>query len=117
MSEKVNSSRHISLTVSVLNRNVTSDEFLAKRLYGYNNKNRLLTLPDKTNNHACQHQYHKPASPILRNKGKCYMTHLPLQVNYNDAQTMPRKEPILSARLTPTRLSKAALTRCHSKRG
>lgn len=27
----------------------------------YNNKNRLLTLPDKTNNHACQHQYHKPA--------------------------------------------------------
>lgn len=29
--------------------------------------------------------------PILRNKGKCYMTHLPLQVNYNDAQTMPRK--------------------------
>lgn len=40
--------------------------------------------------------------PILRNKGKCYMTHLPLQVNYNDAQTMPRKEPVLSARLTPT---------------
>lgn len=34
---------------------------------------------------------------------------MPLQVNYNDAQTMPRKEPVLSARLTPTRLSKAAL--------
>lgn len=61
MSEKINSSRHISLTVSVLSRNVTSDEFLAKRLYGYNNKNRLLTLPDKTNSHACQHQYHRPA--------------------------------------------------------
>lgn len=61
MSGNVNSSRHISLTISVLNRNVTSDEFLAKRLYGYNNKNRLLTLPDKTNSHACQHQYHKPA--------------------------------------------------------
>lgn len=45
------------------------------------------------------------------------MTHLPLQVNYNDAQTMPRKEPVLSARLTPTQLSKAALTKCHSKRG
>lgn len=61
MSEKINSSRHISLTVSMLNRNVTSDEFLAKNYMAYNNKNRLLTLPDKTNSHACQHQYHKPA--------------------------------------------------------
>lgn len=54
MSEKVNSSRHISLTFSVLSRNMTSDEFLAKKNYmAYNNKNRLLTLPDKTNSHAC----------------------------------------------------------------
>lgn len=53
MSEKFNSSRHISLTASVLSHDVTSDEFLAKKLYGYNNKNRLLTLPDKTHGHAC----------------------------------------------------------------
>lgn len=61
MSDRVNSSRHISLTISVLNRNVTSDEFLAKNYMAYNNINRLLTLPDKTNSHACQHQYHRPA--------------------------------------------------------
>ncbi len=61
MSEKINSSRHISLTISVLNRNVTSDEFLAKKIIWLITIKRLLTLPDKTNSHACQHQYHKPA--------------------------------------------------------
>lgn len=82
MSEKVNSSRHISLTFSVLSRNVTSDEFLAKKIIW------LITI--KTDFRHCQTKriaMHVSTNitglPILRNKGKCYMTHLPLQVNPN----------------------------------